>query len=150
MAETPLAELKPIVRQWHDMAKPVIETKDFDTTWADFIHAWPRAKLALGTAVAEQAWELSQKAPPCPAAAAYHSPSVRALVAFCKALADAGAGRFFLSSHTAATLLEAPPKTVWQWLNMLVADGVLEKVRAGSQRQATRYRWRGEIEQEGR
>ncbi|MFO0889896.1 MAG: hypothetical protein U0790_12235 [Isosphaeraceae bacterium] len=38
--ETPAAELEPLVRAWHARALPVIRTKDFPATWADFRRAW--------------------------------------------------------------------------------------------------------------
>jgi putative DNA primase/helicase len=96
MAGKPLAEIKPIVRQWHKDALPIIGTKDFDTTWADFLNAWARAKHGLGDDVLSSAWRKCQSTALPPEALAYDSVPVRNLVALCAALASQSPdGRFF-------------------------------------------------------
>ena len=41
-------ELKPIVTLWHEKALPVIGTKPFSETWAEFLYGWPRVKYPKG------------------------------------------------------------------------------------------------------
>lgn len=41
--------LRPIVRRWHDLAKPFIGTPAFEQTWMDFRRAWRRARHPKGT-----------------------------------------------------------------------------------------------------
>jgi hypothetical protein len=40
--------LLPLVRQWHNLAKPFIGTPAVEETLADFIHAWSRVKFPKG------------------------------------------------------------------------------------------------------
>jgi primase-polymerase (primpol)-like protein len=44
---SPMKNLKPLVRQWHTLALPVIGTKPFDDSWADFLRAWQKANIPL-------------------------------------------------------------------------------------------------------
>lgn len=142
MANLPLRELKPFLRQWHERALPIIDTKDFAETWSDFVHAWPKARVPLGVDVLTQAWQRAQTAPPPAAATDYDSAPVRRLVGLCAALGDFSPDRrFFLSMHAAAKLLGESHMQVGRWLKMLQADGVIELVRTGNARRASRYRW---------
>ena len=135
-------ELKPLVRKWHSAALPFIGTKDFCTTWADFTHSWPLAEHPLGADILTTAWAKS-KAEPAPAfAGEYDLESVKQLVGLCAALGSFSRdGRFFLSTHSAARLLNVQPMTVHRWLKMLVADGILELMHRGNERRASRFRW---------
>jgi hypothetical protein len=143
MADRPLRELRDVVQQWHKCALPLIETKEFTETWSDFIHAWLRALVPLGD-VLTAAWTESQTFTPPPAASDYDSEPVRRLVCFCAALARPFPdGRFFLSSHDAARFLKVHAMQVHRWLQMLIADTVLEVVHIGNTHRATRYRWKG-------
>lgn len=140
MADSPLSELKPVVRRWHTKALPFITTESFDETWSDFVHSWPLAKHGLGDVLGE-AWRASQSAQPPPETAAYDSAPVRALVALCCYLGkQSPEGRFFLSTHAAGRLLGERSMQVLRWLRMLTADGVIEVVKIGTERRATRYR----------
>ncbi len=143
MADAPMVQLKPIVRRWHADALPFIATKAFDDTWSDFIHAWPRAKHPLGD-VLGAAWKASQTEEQPPEAAAYDSKPVRLLVSLCAYLGrQSPEGRFFLSTHKAGALLGEQSMQVLRWLRMFAADGLVEVVKIGSERRATRYRWIG-------
>ena len=146
MADSPLSELKPIVRRWHADALPFISTKVFDETWSDFIHAWPHARHGLGDVLAA-AWQASQSLDLPPESAAYDSKPVRALVSLCCHLGrQSPDGRFFLSTHSAGRLLGEQSMQVLRWLRMLTADGVIEVVKIGTERRATRYRWKATTE----
>jgi len=143
LADKPLQELKPIVRHWWQVALPNIATKDFDTTWADFLHAWPLARHGLGDVLAD-AWHTCQSTDLPAEAAGYDSQPVRALVALCATLGKQSTdGRFFLSTHAAGRLLKEHSMQVSRWLRMLAADGLVEVVKIGTERRATRYRWTG-------
>ena len=144
MGASPLCELKPLVKKWHDAALPVIRTKDFTSTWVDFVHSWPLARLPLGTDALTVAWEKSKTPPPPAIVTEYDSEPVRQLIGLCAALASLSLdGRFFLSTHAAAKLMNVKAMTIHRWLGMLVADGVLEMVHTGNEHRATRYRWIG-------
>ena len=142
MADRPLADLKPIVRRWHAEALPIIGTKDFDETWADFTHAWPKVRIPLSFKA--ESWAMGKaKAEPLPAVAGhYDNPTVRLLVGVCWHLASLHQERrFFLSSHGAGALLGVSHDRVLRWLNMLCADRVLKLLERGNQRRANRYRY---------
>ena len=143
MADTPLPDLKPIVRRWYAAALPIITTKDFDTTWADFLHAWPLARHGLGD-VLTAAWHTCQSTDLPAEAMGYDSKPVRSRIALCASLAGQSPdGGFFLSTHAAGRLLGEHAAQVLRWLRMLAADGLVEVVKIGTERRATRYRWTG-------
>jgi len=142
MADCPLPDLKVIVHRWYETVLPVIRTKEFTETWSDFIHAWSRARVPLGQDVLSVAWTQSRISPPPDVATQYDVEPVRQLVCLCTVLAQSSPdGRFFLSSHAAARLVNVKPMQVSRWMTMLIADGLLEKTQAGNERRATRYRW---------
>jgi len=144
MGDRPLRDLRPLVRQWHDAAAPVNRRVAFDDTWADFIHAWNRVRHPLAMDVLAAAWENSQHDPPPAAVELYDSTQVRGLVCLCAALARMSPSRrFFLSTRSAALLVNATPGRVHRWLRMLAADGVLTVIDRGSRRRAGRFRWVG-------
>jgi hypothetical protein len=134
-------ELRPWVREWHRIASPVIGTKCFDDTWADFLRAWDAASVPLGLTV-DWAWAKATSEPLPAVAQDYDSEQVRLLVELCWHLASLHTERrFFLSSHQAAALLGVRHTKVLKWLNMLCVDGVLQRVESGNERRATRYRF---------
>jgi hypothetical protein len=113
---TGLAAVKDYVRRWHEKALPIIVTKDFDTTWADFIHAWERARHPLGMDLVDAA-ALHVYPDDLPEEAMrYESDTTRRLIGLCKAMAAMNGGRFFLSSHDAAGRLEVRPVQAWRLL----------------------------------
>jgi hypothetical protein len=150
LRDHPLSEVRPIVRKWHDRAKPVIRTKDWPTTWADFLRAWETCAIPLKCDPVKEAFAAASRqvrdgSLPNAAAEYEGSEPVQLLVVACANLARLRANRrFFLSCHDAAKCLDdMAPAQAWRFLRMLCADGVLEKVKPGNQRSATRYRWTG-------
>ena len=146
-------KLKPLVRQWYDAALPVIQTKDFDTTWGDFIHAWSRARHPLGADLIAVAWEKSKTDSLPIVAGEYDSEPVKRLVGLCAALGSFSPdGNFFLSTYAAGRLLDKTPKEVHRSLMMLREDGIIELKEAGthgiSGGRASRYRWTGAAQNE--
>ena len=142
MAGCSFNELKPLVRKWHSAALPVIRTKDFCSTWTDFTHSWPLADHPIEADILTAAWEKSRAEPLPVAAGEYDHESVKQLVGLCAALGSFSRdGRFFLSTHSAARLLNTQPMTVHRWLKTLVVDGLLELIHRGNERRASRYRW---------
>ncbi len=142
MGDSEITELRHIVRKWYSAALSVIRTKSFDDTWAEFIHAWDRARLPLGIDAITAAWEKSQNTSLPAIATQYDNELVRQLVGLCAALASFSSdGRFFLSTHKAGPLLNEKPMTVWRWMKMLEADKLIRVITKGRQPLATRYRW---------
>jgi len=143
LAVATLAELKPIVVEWHKQAVGHIQTKPFEESWIDFADAWCRVRYAKGeepmTMIFEQAIRDIPKV-----AEQYEQVKVRQLAALCKALQrEAGDKPFFLASREAGRLLGVQPMQAWRWLKLLSMDGIVELVRSGSQREhrASEYRY---------
>jgi len=138
-------ELKAIVRRWHTLAMPVIGTKSFDVTWADFLEAWRHARCPLFGDLLRAALEQAKQTLP-PDAAAYEDEQTKTLIALCHQLAVSHPKHeFFLSSHVLNQLMDLPQPSAFRRLRMLVADGVLSVVNVGDARRATRYQWKGTI-----
>jgi len=132
------------VRRWHERALPIIGTKPFDETWADFVAAWPRVRFPKGQEPMTLIVQRADASPPPAVAERYDAPETRRLVAICRELQRAsGDDPFFLSCRTAAELLGMDHATAWRRLEMLVADGVLLVVQVGTKHRATRYRYVG-------
>lgn len=142
--DAPLQALQPIAREWHRQALPVIGTKPYDETWADFAHAWPRVRTPAGHGVLESAFARA-KALPLPAGAArYECEHTRALIALCAELQRLrGQEPYYLSCRSAARLLGIDHHTASRRLGMLVADGVLIVAEPGTTTRATRYEYAG-------
>ena len=49
LADAEARDSRDPVRRWHERALPIIGTKPFDETWADFVTAWPRVKHPKGS-----------------------------------------------------------------------------------------------------
>jgi hypothetical protein len=148
LADAPTKALRPIVRRWHELAKPVIGTQPFDDSWFDFARAWPGVKFPLGTEPMALIFAKAVESEPPPEALEYEQPALRLLVALCRELQRAaGDGPLYLSCRTAGRLVGVSYKTAAAWLAGLAVDDVLEVVSRGDQKtmKASRYRYLGEI-----
>lgn len=142
LANADTLELKTIVKDWHGRALPIIGTKAFDATWADFCHAWPRVEYPLGQSPLETIMErLECKAPP-PEAAMFETPGIKRLVALCAELQrQAGNMPFYLDCRSAGKCIGEDHNTASRWLGLLVAERLLVRVEQGKPGRATRWRW---------
>jgi len=145
----PIAQIKPYVEQWYSKAKPVINTKDFTTTWADFLRAWETCSIPLTYKAVELAFAAAARQardgdlPAC--ADQFDLRAVQVLVGACRKLSSLRPdGGFFLSSHLASTYLDLAPVQALRFLKMLVSEELLELVKTGNSRSANRYRWKGD------
>jgi hypothetical protein len=130
-----------VVRQWHQRALAVIDTKSFDETWTDFLRAYESARLPLGVALDQWARQQAGQWLP-PAADDYDSDRISLLVGMCWHLAHLSPQRrFFLSSHRAGALLGISQRTALSCLRMLTTDGVIQLIERGNQKHANRYRY---------
>jgi len=144
LAEAPVGALREYVRDWHELALPVIGTKPFEETWADFVVAWQRVKFPRGQEPMVLIVQRANAGPLPRVAENYDAPETRRLVAICRELQRAsGENPLFLSCRTAAALVGLDQTTAWRRLLMLVADGVLVVVQKGTLHRATRYRYVG-------
>ncbi|TVQ51071.1 MAG: hypothetical protein EA377_13420 [Phycisphaerales bacterium] len=149
MADAGLDQLRPIVARWWETSRPHITTDDFTTTWADFLHAFERAKLPLSADVAGAAFARARER--------VQDDDRQLLIEACRELqAVKGHGEggqllpFSLScSQVARHLWGSDEKSLrWKasrWLKMLCREGVLELVTKGNAgpagSPASRYRF---------
>jgi hypothetical protein len=141
----PLA-LRPVVKEWHRRALPVIRTKAFDVTYSDFLRGWKRVKIPAGSGPLEAAMERARKEELPPEARNFDDPKVRLLVALCRQLhRTAGGAVWFLACRSAGKLLGIHYKTAWRWLVYLEDVGLLERVSTGNlkTKKANEYRYLG-------
>ncbi len=138
------ATLKLFVRQWHDAALPVIDTKEFEDTWADFVIAWGRITTAHDPELLPNALAAARKHPVPDVD--YESPEARDLVGLCRELQRRqGEEPFFLSCRTAGEVLGIDYRRANRWLTMLAIDGWIKLVVRGggqaNQGKASRYHY---------
>lgn len=139
----PAKELKPIVKEWHKRAYPVIGTKNFTVTWADFIHAWPRVKWPKGDVMLSQAVKKALEGKTVlPEIDEYDTEEARLLLKVCYELQQGmGDSPFFLASRKAGGIIGLSHRAAFKLLEMFVADGKLELVQTHTTRKAPRYRY---------
>lgn len=137
--------LEPIVRRWHERAFPVIGTKPFSETMADFAHAWDSVKFPKGVDVVQAAWDKVKAGTWPTEAEQYDSEVMRRLLALCLEMQRInGPGRnFFLSCRSAAKALGRDHTEVAKWLKQFVRDGLLKAFPQEGYREAHRYRYLG-------
>lgn len=143
----PTAVLREIVRVWHRMALPKIQTESFDETRLDFHRAWGNVILPAGAGGLAVILEAADREGIPPEAEHYDKPNVRRLAGFCRKLQRlAGTGTFFLSCRKVGEMFGVRPTTANGWLRLLELDGLLVAVKRGSPQsmRATRFRYSAE------
>lgn len=143
LADADPRSLEPLVRLWHRRALPVIGTKPFDDTWAEFIYGWSRVKWPKGSGPMADILAKTDAAPLPEVAMKYECPMTHRLIKLCRELQRAsGDGPFFLSCRTAADLLDmGHPMTAHRRLYLLEFDDIIRTVEPGTRTRATRYRY---------
>ncbi len=134
-------ELRSIVNEWHKLALPVIGTKDFAVTLADFMHGWDRVKHPYGATlkIILDGIDFSAPLPTWIQALGYGKAATR-LVHVCIALqCHEGDEPFFISARQAGELIGMHYTDASKVFTTLVADGVLSLVSRGSGTRASRY-----------
>jgi hypothetical protein len=136
-----VARLRPFVAEWHRRALPNIITKDFGTTWGDFVNGWKKAHTPEGEDVLAKALERAEAADP-PEWSKDYSPAHRLLAALCRELQRVhGEQPFFLTNALAGELVGVDKGTANRWFHAMLADGALVVVEQPSNGRATRYRY---------
>jgi hypothetical protein len=144
------AELRHLIRQWHEQAVGHLGNRTATDTYAEFVSAWKAVRFAAGDDVIKLAWDVVARQPPPPEADAYDDARVGRLIALCRQLQHenelSGRGaHFFLGGRVVAELLKVTQPTAAKWLAMLVEDGILEITDPGGgfrggKRMAREYR----------
>ena len=143
LRDCPAAHLRGIVQEWYERALPVIRTKNFDESWADFTYGWPRVKwprgLVLGLALTKALDDTTNPAQ----ASIYSDPRNQLLVRVCWQLQRiCGDAPFFLSCRNAGRIMEVSHTEASKRLEMLIADGILEIAERYTTNKATRYHFK--------
>ncbi len=136
-------ELRAIVQEWHRLALPVIGTKDFATSWAEFLSGWDKVRAPHGAIMDSIVQGIDHTAPLPPAIAQLgYGTAGNRLVRVCQALqAHHGTDPFFISARQAGEVLGVHFTDASKMLSALVADGVLTLVSKGAGKVASRYRF---------
>ncbi len=136
-------ELREIAKQWHARALPVIGTKDFATTMADFMRGWEKVKQPHGATMQKITSSINHSDPLPPGIEALgYGAHGNHLVRLCMALQEnKGDEPFFISARQAGEQLGIHFTDASKMLAALVADDVLELVSKGSGKVASRYRF---------
>lgn len=138
------SEMKTWVREWHRLALPFIETRDFDLTWKEFSY-W--ALSCAHPLAVNPVYRINVEIDPVnsPISVQHALDKYRGLacvpevIRLCFGLADRE-GRFFLSGSDAARKVGTTDKSVWRIIRALVDDGLLLIETTGDRHRATRYR----------
>ena len=144
--DTSPKNLRVIVKEWWSMALPNMRTKDFDTTWTDFVIAWRRAKFPKGATFQGAVAEAKAIATP-DAGLIYENPDNRLAVALFAVLqAKWGNKPFPLSCRKLAEAVACGRDKAWRILQTLKADEIVYEVSKGTQdrRRASEWRYVGD------
>ena len=136
-------ERRVIVKRWHELALPVIGTKEFAVTWADFERGWEQVKYPFGQTLQPILDGIDHSAPlPEGIVALGYSEKAHRLIRICHALqAHHGAEPFYIPARIAGELIDMHYTEAAKVLKALCLDGVLLLVKKGAGMQASRYRW---------
>lgn len=140
-------QLRPVMRDWHNRAKPRIGTQAFEETWADFIHAWPRVKHPKGTEPMAKivVAAFASEVPEC--VRHYESEEMKSLASLCRELQRiAGSSPFYLGTNAIAEYFKVNRSTASRWLAVLMVDRVIELVTKGSlaKKRVSEFRYLGD------
>jgi len=136
-------QLKLVIKLWHEKALPIIGTKPFDETWADFCYGWTRVKYPKGKGELKIAVEKALNAQKnLTAEELYEIAEVKLLIRVCYELqALRKTESFWLSWGDAALILGVSVPTAGKWLSMLEADGIIKMTEGHTTKRATRYKF---------
>ncbi|WP_228217574.1 hypothetical protein [Aromatoleum toluclasticum] len=143
MPDATKAELRAIVTDWHSLALPNIGTSDFTESWGDFTRGWESVRIPYGSVLNRvlEGIDMTESAPESLKLLGYGERAL-ALCRICKELQrNAGEEPFFISSRQAGNLVGLHFTDAAATLSAFVADDVLQLVKRGSGKQASRYRY---------
>jgi len=145
-------ELRPFVREWFEIAKGQLAgvesnfcdvPKTWPEVWALFVQAWPKVRFT-GNIIREVLATAKADTRPVPELGDLETPTTLLLARICRALQNlVGDGPFWLSTVDAAEVIGRGRKIAHSLLRMFETLRILECVKRGNARQATRYRYIG-------
>lgn len=143
MPQAGKAEWRPIVTTWHQLAVNSIGTKDFATSWGDFLRAIEAVKFPYGETLSA-ILEKSEPSSPLSASllALGYGDKCNHLIQVCQRLqAHSGDEPFFLSVRQAGEIVGVHFTEAAKFLSVLKADGVIQLIVQGSGKKASRFRY---------
>lgn len=138
----PVKELKPYVRQWHQVALPYITTKSFDETWSDFTYGWAKVKWPHGKNTLQTAIDAALQAQEILPESAEFESVTQKLIRLCYEFQKIqGSEPFWISCRDAGDFMGLSRESAAKRLRMLVTEGILEEVEKHTTSRSTRYRY---------
>lgn len=129
---------EPVVRDWWQLAWHVIQTKDWATTWTDFIHGWQnrRTPIVSGSASIDTLLEMAKR---------FAGTREDKLRQFCQLLSEiAKGGAFPLAASVAARAIGVHRSNGHEYIRRAIRAGWLIEVKKGEShptaRNASTYR----------
>lgn len=135
------------LKRWYELAKPNIVNAGFADCYSDFAESWDKVRHPRGQGLMTALLERAKAAPLPEVAKPFEDvdPDFCLLIRLCRELQqEVGDKPFFLSTHTAAKLLNTQSMRVWRWLRALESLRVLTPVSKGDRKQASEYRYVGD------
>ena len=144
-------EVRAIVQEWHRLALPVIGTKDFAVTWADFTRGMEKVRQPHGSTLHSIISKIDHTTPLPPGIDALgYGDTAKHLVRLCQALqGHEGDAPFFISARQTGEVLGVHFTDASKLLAALVSDSVLTLVSKGAGKVASRYRFTWSISGQG-
>lgn len=144
-----ISQLRDAFSQWYIRAMPFLRPEGTkDDYLIEFLDAYRRAKFPFGGETIPKAWKAANEEPMPPEADQFKDTPKRRLVALCWQLQKlAGKEPFFLSSRKCQDLFKLScHTTAAKWLRALCLLGIIEEVKKGDSRYASRYMYRSRKE----
>src|SRR4029453_4826958 len=105
IANAQIPWFRPIVKLWHGRAYPVIGTKPFEETWADFIRAYPKVQFPIGEDPMTEIFAIAEASEPPSCAVDYEWIVTIRLIKLCRELQRAAGDKpFHLACRIAGEL----------------------------------------------
>lgn len=137
-------QLRNAFDQWHARSTQFHRPgRTKEAYWLEFVSLYEHAKFPFSDKAILQAWETAKNEPPPPEALQFESAEIRRLVALCFQLQKLNVnGPFFLASRTCQYLFGHVSHSIAaRWLVALRRLGIIEEIRKGDRRWASRYRY---------
>jgi len=136
-------ELRSFVLDWWRLSRPFMLTKEWTPTWADFLEGWGKIHTpANGDFMQAMAEKAREK--PFDGSDYGYDAATNIVAALCRELqAFRGKNPFYLATRDAGRAAGRSNRWASGALRVLVADGLLVKVREASGRRAPYFRWQG-------
>lgn len=133
-------ELRELLQHWHQAALPAIGTRDFATSWTDFIRGHTAVRSPFGHTLEKLTSNLNGRILPKGIEELGYGTAAKRLVLICLALAEHSTPKpFFLSCRQAGELLGVSFPEASKMLSALVYDRVIKLESKGVGLIASRY-----------